>query len=175
MRKLSNLINLMILIKLPMYPCLHPLLLILRSSNYISMGIFAMSSSLALSPTISASYVISLFYNKDFFVSHPDIVVQKKSDSPDEDKCVHDPKLLILTLKDFFFKHPLINLKAFLGNAAFDTVELYKSLLSDDTFGDDKHFSKAYIPLNTRSGLENQDYTINENSIPFCPHDSSLP
>ena len=115
------------------------------------------------------------FYNKDFMASHPDIVVEKKSDSPDEDKSVHDSKLLIPTLKDFFSKHPLINPKTFLGDAAFDTVELYKSLLTGDTFGDDKHFSKAYIPLNARSGLENQDYTINENGIPCCPHDPSLP
>lgn len=54
--------------------------------------------------------------------SHPDIVVEKKSDSPDEDKYVHDSKLLIPTLKDFFSKHPLINPKTFLGDAAFDTV-----------------------------------------------------
>lgn len=115
------------------------------------------------------------FYNKDFMISHPGIVVAKKSDSPDEDKCVHDSKLLIPTLKDFFSKHPLINPKKFLGDAAFDTAEVYKKLLTGDTFGDNKHFSKAYIPLNARSGLENQDYTINENGIPCCPHDSSLP
>ena len=48
------------------------------------------------------------FYNKGFMTSHPDIVVEKKSDSPDEDKCIHDSKLLIPTLKDFFSKHPLI-------------------------------------------------------------------
>ena len=115
------------------------------------------------------------FYNKEFMLSHPDIVVEKKSDSPDEDKCVHDSKLLIPTLKDFFSKHPLINPKTFLADAAFDTVELYKSLLTGDTFGDDKHFSKAYIPLNARSGLENKDYSINENGVPCCPHDPSLP
>lgn len=106
--------------------------------------------------------------------SHPDIVVEKKSDSPDEDKCVHDSKLLIPTLKDFFSKHPLINPKTFLGDAAFDTAQLYKSLLTSDTFGNDKHFSKAYIPLNARSGLENLDYSINEDGIPCCPHDPSL-
>lgn len=33
---------------------------------------------------------------------------------------------------------------------------------------------KAYIPLNSRSNLENQDYTINENGIPCYPHDNSL-
>ena len=68
-----------------------------------------------------------------------------------------------------------INPKTFLGDAAFDTVELYKSLLTGNAFGADKHFSKAYIPLNTRFGLENQDYTINEDGIPCCPHDPSLP
>ena len=37
------------------------------------------------------------------------------------------------------------------------------------------HFSKAYIPLNARSGLKNPNYSINEAGIPCCPHDSSLP
>lgn len=114
------------------------------------------------------------FYNKNFMVSHPDIVVEKKSDSPDEDKCVHDSKLLIPTRRDFFSKHPLINPKTFLGDAAFDTAQFYKSLLTGDTFGNDKHFSKAYVPLNARSGLENLDYSINEDGIPCCPHDPSL-
>ena len=115
------------------------------------------------------------FYNKDFMKSHPDIVVDKKSDSPDEDKCAHDSKLLIPTLKDFFHKHPLINPKVFLGDAAFDTIQLYKDLLSGDTFGTNRHFSKAYIPLNARSGLENTDYTINDDGIPCCPNTPSLP
>ncbi len=115
------------------------------------------------------------FYNKDFIESHPDIIVEKKSDSPDEDKCVHDSKLLIPTLKDFFAMHPLINPKVFLGDAAFDTAALYKALLTGNTFGHNRHFSKAYIPLNARSHLENVDYTINEQGIPCCPHDPSLP
>lgn len=107
------------------------------------------------------------FYNKDFMDSHPNIIAEKKSDSPDEDKCAHDSKLLIPTLKDFFSKHPLINPKVFLGDAAFDTVQIYKDLLSGDTFGKNRHFLKAYIPLNARSHLENVDYTINENGIPL--------
>ena len=114
------------------------------------------------------------FYNKDFMSSHPDIIVEKKSDSPDEDKSVHDSKLLIPTLKDFFFKHPLINPKTFLGDAAFDTAALYSKLLTGNTFGNNKHFDKAYIPLNSRAGLEIQNYTINENGFPCCPHDDSL-
>ena len=75
------------------------------------------------------------FYNKEFFQNHPEIVVEKKSQSPDEDKCVHDSRLLIPTLKDFFDKHPLINPKVFLGDAAFDSIPLYKQLLTGDTFG----------------------------------------
>ena len=68
---------------------------------------------LALSVTLS-------FYNKDFLKAHPDIVGEKKSDSPDEDKSLADSKALIPVLKDFFQEHPLINPKIFLGDAAFE-------------------------------------------------------
>ena len=114
------------------------------------------------------------FYNKDFMNSHPELSVNKKSDSPDEDKYSHDSRLLIPTLKDFFKKHPLINPEVFLGDAAFDSARLYKDLLTGDTFGSSRHFTKAYIPLNPRAHLENIDYTINKDGIPCCPHDTSL-
>ena len=48
--------------------------------------------------------------------------------SPDEDKSLADSKALIPVLKDFFQKHPLINPKTFLGDAAFDSIEIYKYL-----------------------------------------------
>ena len=102
-------------------------------------------------------------------------VAERKSGSPDEDKSVHDSKLLISTLKDFFEKHPLIHPKVFPGDAAFDAVPLYEDLLTGDTFGRNRHFSSTYIPLNQRAHLENTDYTINENGIPCCPHDAVLP
>ena len=57
------------------------------------------------------------------------IVFLKKSGSPDEDKSLADSKALIPVLIDFFQKHPLINLKIFLGDAAFDSVEIPKYLL----------------------------------------------
>ena len=114
------------------------------------------------------------FYNKDFMTSHTDIIVEKKSDSPDEDKCVHDAKLLIPTLKDFFLKHPLINPKTFLGDAAFDSALLYSNLLTGNTFGINRHFSKTYIPLNSRSGIKNPECKVNEHGIPCCPNDNSL-
>ncbi len=115
------------------------------------------------------------FYNKDFLSSHPEIIVEKKSDSPDEDKSVHDARLLIPTWKDFFKKHPFINPKTFLGDAAFDSCLLYKELLTGDTFGENKHFSKEYIPLNSRSGIKNPDCKINEIGNPCCPSDDTLP
>ena len=114
------------------------------------------------------------FYNKDFLAAHPEITVEKKADSPDEDKSVGDSRLLTPTLIDFFKAHPLINPKTFLGDAAFDTIEIYKALLADDTFGDNRHFKKAYIPLN-RARIENMDYSINDDGIPCCPNDPNLP
>ena len=109
------------------------------------------------------------FYNKDFLKKHPDIVVGKKSDSPDEDKSLADSKALLPVLIDFFQKHPLINSKTFLGDAAFDAINIYKSLFEEIGF------QKAFIPLKTKLSVEGTDYTVNENGIPCCPHNPSLP
>jgi len=109
------------------------------------------------------------FYNKDFLKTHPDIIIEKKSDSPDEDKSLADSKALIPVLKDFFNKHPLINPKTFLGDAAFDSIQIYRDLLLE------LKFDKAYIPLKTRLTLDNADCPLNEDGIPCCPRDSSLP
>ena len=108
------------------------------------------------------------FYNKDFLQAHPDIIVEKKSDSPDEDKSLADSKALLPVLIDFFQKHPLIEPKTFLGDAAFDTIKIYKSLFEEIGF------QKAFIPLKTKLSVEGIDYTVNENGIPCCPHDPSL-
>lgn len=115
------------------------------------------------------------FYNKDFFDKHPEIIVNKKSDFPDEDKSVHDARLLIPILQLFFATHPLLNPHTFSGDTAFDSAGLYKELLSGNTFGTDangngRHFLKAYIPLNSRAGLENRDYSVNQDGIPCCPN-----
>ena len=107
------------------------------------------------------------FYNKDFLQAHPDIVVEKKSDSPDEDKSLADSKALLPVLIDFFQKHPLIEPKTFLGDAAFDAIKIYKTLFEEIGF------QKAFIPLKTKLTIEGIDYTVNENGIPCCPHDPS--
>ena len=109
------------------------------------------------------------FYNKDFLLDHPDIVVDKKSDSPDEDKSLADSKALIPVLKDFFHRHPLINPKTFLGDAAFDSVQIYHDLFQE------LHFEKAFIPLNGQLSLKKSDCPLNEDGIPCCPKDPSLP
>ena len=109
------------------------------------------------------------FYNKDFLNAHSDIVIEKKSNSPDEDKSLADSKALLPVLIDFFKKHPLIQPRTFLGDAAFDTIEIYKSLFGD--FG----FEKAFIPLRVKLSFKDNVHTFNENGVPFCPHESSLP
>lgn len=109
------------------------------------------------------------FYNKDFLSAHPDIVIEKKTDSPEEDKSLSDSKALVPVLKDFFQKHPLINPKTFLGDAAFDSIEIYKYLLLETSI------EKAYIPLNQRMSLPEADCPLNEDGIPCCPKDPELP
>ena len=109
------------------------------------------------------------FYNKAFLEAHPEIIVEKKSDSPDEDKSLADSKALIPVLKDFFAKHPLINPKTFLGDSAFDTIQIYHDLFHD------LKFQTAYIPLNNRLSLDDADCPLNEEGIPCCPHGPTLP
>ncbi len=109
------------------------------------------------------------FYNKDFLKAHPEIVVEKKSDSPDEDKSLADSKALLPVLGDFFKKHPLINPKTFLGDAAFDTMAIYHGLFHEF------HFEKAFIPLNGPLSKEGTNPLLNGEGIPCCPKDPSLP
>lgn len=114
------------------------------------------------------------FYNQKFFDRHPKIIINKKSDSPDEDKSVHDARLLIPSLQDLFAAHPILTPHTFLGDAAFNSATLYQELLSGNPFGSDaygnrRHFQKANIPLNSRADLENKDYSVNQDGIPCCP------
>lgn len=110
------------------------------------------------------------FYNKEFLDAHPHIIVEKKTDSPDEDKTLGDAKLLIPVVKDFLAKHPLINPKIFLGDAAFDSGIIYRVLLTE------LGFEKAFIPLKTKL-LINEDAAcpLNKKGIPCCPKDHNLP
>lgn len=53
------------------------------------------------------------FYSRDFVEKHPEIILEEKSDSPDEDKSVHDARLLIHTLQELFAAHTFINQNTF--------------------------------------------------------------
>lgn len=110
-----------------------------------------------------------VFYNKAFLESHPKLIPNRKSDSHDDGKSIHDVRLLVPTLQDFIKAHPLIHPKTSPRDAAFDSAAIYEHLLSGDTFGKNNHFSKAFISLNKRLKLKNPDYTINSSSIPYCP------
>lgn len=76
---------------------------------------------------------------------------------------------LLPVLVDFFQKHPLIAPKTFLGDAAFDTIEICKSLFGEIGF------EKAFISLRVKLSMDDNGYTINENGVPCCPHIPSLP
>lgn len=113
------------------------------------------------------------FYDERYFSAHPEIVRYKKTDAPDEDKSVGDARLLLPLLRDFFSKHPYMNPSTFLGDSAFDSIEIYKALLSGEDFP--FRFKRAYIPLRSAETALHPDYTLNEDGIPCCPHDPSLP
>lgn len=109
------------------------------------------------------------FYDDRFLAVHPEIVLGKKSESPDEDKSLADSKALIPTLSQFFQRHPLIRPGIFLGDSAFDTVDIYAGLFND------LKYRKAFISLNSRAGLKYPACSLDEDGRPCCPKDPSLP
>ena len=111
------------------------------------------------------------FYDANYIAAHPEIEVSKKSDAPDEDKSLSDTKALIPTLEDFFKKHPDFKPGMFLGDSAFDSIDIYAKLLGQGGIG----FEKAFIPLNARSSPSYPDCPLNAEGVPCCPNDSTLP
>lgn len=65
------------------------------------------------------------FLDDDFKQKHPNIEIDKKSDSPDEDKSIGDSSALKPVLQDFFELHPDFHPSIFLGDSAFDTIDTY--------------------------------------------------
>lgn len=109
-----------------------------------------------------------VFLDHSFKASHPELPIGKKSDSPEEDKTISDSAALQPILADFFAAHPDFHPDTFLGDAAFDSVEIYGCLLND--FG----FQKALIPYNPRNESTLQKVGFNEYGYPTCPNDPSL-
>lgn len=108
------------------------------------------------------------FLDDGFKLSHPEMPIQKKSDSPDEDKSIGDASSLKPILSDFFSLHPDFHPDTFLGDSAFDTIETYGLL--KDRFG----FSKALIPYNPRNESSLEKVGYNRYGYPTCPKDHSL-
>ena len=109
------------------------------------------------------------FLDYDFKQSHPELVIDKKSDSPDEDKTIGDSSALQPVLNDFFAIHPDFKPHTFLGDSAFDAIDTY-SFLKDTC-----HFSKALIPWNPRNQSMLPLVGFNTYGYPLCPADDSLP
>ena len=107
------------------------------------------------------------FLDDDFKERHPEMLVEKKSDSPDEDKSIGDSKALKPVLSDFFAWHPDFHPNIFLGDSAFDTIEIYGFLKNDF------HFSKVLIPYNPRNESNLQKVGYNIYGYPTCPKDKS--
>ena len=96
------------------------------------------------------------------------MAVEKKSDSPDEDKSIGDATALKPVLSDFFSLHPDFHPDTFLGDSSFDTIETYGMLLNKF------HFSKALIPYNPRNESPLKKVGYNEYGYPTCPNEPSL-
>lgn len=108
------------------------------------------------------------FLDDEFKNDHPDVIVEKKTDSPDEDKSIGDSSALKPVLEDFFSAHPTFKPHTFLGDSAFDSIDTY-SLLKYNF-----HFQKAIIPINPRNESTLPKVGYNEYGYPVCPNDSSL-
>ena len=108
------------------------------------------------------------FLDDDFKKAHPEMTVDKKSDSPDEDKSIGDSSSLHPVLSDYFSLHPRFSPDTFLGDSAFDTIETYGFLKEEF------HFSKALIPYNVRNESSLPEVGYNLYGYPTCPNDPSL-
>lgn len=111
---------------------------------------------------------ISFLNDSQFKSSHPEIIIEKKSNSPDEDKSIGDASALTPVLTDFFSCHPDFHPDTFLGDSAFDSAEIYGKLINDF------RFTKALIPYNPRNESSLKKVGFNQYGYPTCPNDPSL-
>lgn len=113
------------------------------------------------------------FLDDDFKSRHQDYIYQD-TNSPDFDKSVADNKSLQPVFNDFYSLHPNFKHDIFLGDSAFDSYASYDYLLKPNSDGISL-FNKAFIPLNSRATSDKPNCPINQDGIPVCPNDHSLP
>lgn len=94
--------------------------------------------------------------------------VEKKSDSPEEDKPIDNSSSLRPVLSDFFSFHPDFHSDTFLGDSSFDTKKLTASLK------DKLHFSRTLPPYNLRNESTLEKVRYNAYGYPTCLKDSSI-
>jgi hypothetical protein len=109
------------------------------------------------------------FLDEDFKDKHPELEIDKKSVSPDEDKSIGDSTALKPVLNDFFDRHPDFSYNTFIGDSAFDSYEIYPFLLKDC------NFENAIIPINHRNSTSLPEPGYNESGWPLCSEDNSIP
>ena len=109
-----------------------------------------------------------IFLDDTFKEDHPELRIEKKADSPLEDKSISDSAALKPVLNDFFKDHPDFHPSVFLGDAAFDSADTYGLLIND------LGFQKVLIPYNQRNESSLKKVGINEYGYPTCPEDPSL-
>ena len=107
--------------------------------------------------------------DNEFKDRHPELPLDKKSDSPDEDKSISDSKALKPVMNDFFKMHPGSKYDTFLGDSIFDSYETYRFLMKD------MNFKKVFIPINPRNtNTDVPPVEYNEDGWPLCTSDPSV-
>ena len=101
------------------------------------------------------------FLDDDFKAKHPEMTMEEKSDSPDEDKSIGDSTALKPVLSDFFTLHSDFHPSTFMGDSAFDTIDTYGFLKNEF------HFSKALIPYNPRNESSLKKVCKAHSQLPF--------
>lgn len=157
-----------ILTKWLMASCLPRLQLLLMQNRCISTAIFCYADKFGILTNGLGIVRDIVFLDDDFKAAHPELPVEKKSDSPEEDKTISDSAALKPVLSDFFAAHPDFHPDTFLGDAAFDSAGIYGFLKNDF------HFQKALIPYNPRNESTLKKVGFNGYGYPTCPDDPSL-
>ena len=103
------------------------------------------------------------FFDDAFKKAHPELPVNKRTDNPDLDKELGDSRTLLPVLRDFKLRHPSLHYKTFLGDAAFDSYDVYRALLREF------QFERAVIPMSRRNTASKHELHLDENGIPLCP------
>lgn len=69
---------------------------------------------------------VFVFYQPDdkFKNAHPEIPVEKKSESPNEDKSIGDSSSLNPILSNYFTLHPHFHSDTFVNGSSFDTIKV---------------------------------------------------